>query len=118
MKKDKNKKLQKAEKKETALIRSSAAEYLTFVAAAGSSETSVEMRYEDEDIWLTQKMIATLYRASVLLKLGTLHGLAFINRYIFYGSDSSLTAQAVFFTSVYYHEEINQGESGLLLLNG
>lgn len=65
MKKDKNKQLQKAEKKETALIRSSAAEYLTFVAAAGSSETSVEMRYEDENIWLTQKMMATLYDVTV-----------------------------------------------------
>ncbi|MBU1194415.1 MAG: virulence RhuM family protein [Proteobacteria bacterium] len=65
MKKDKNKQLQKAGRKETALIRSSAAEYLTFVAAAGSSETSVEMRYEDENIWLTQKMMATLYDVTV-----------------------------------------------------
>jgi len=46
-------------------IRSSAAEYLTFVAAGGSSEASVEMRYEDENIWLTQKMMATLYDVSV-----------------------------------------------------
>jgi len=65
MKKDKNKDLQKIGKKETALIRSSAAEYLTFVAAGGSSETSVEMRYEDENIWLTQKMMAALYDVSV-----------------------------------------------------
>jgi len=50
---------------EKALIRSSAAEYLTFVAASGDSETSVEMRYEDENIWLTQKMMATLYDVSV-----------------------------------------------------
>lgn len=34
--------------KTPSMIRSSAAEYLTFVAAAGDSETSVEMRYEDE----------------------------------------------------------------------
>lgn len=47
------------------IIRSSAAEYLTFVAAAGDSESSVEMRYEDENIWLTQKMMATLYDVSV-----------------------------------------------------
>ena len=46
-------------------IRSSAAEYLTFVAAAGNAESSVEMRYEDENIWLTQKMMATLYDVSV-----------------------------------------------------
>ena len=42
-------------------IRSSAAEYLTFVAATGDSKSSIEMRYEDENIWLTQKMMATLY---------------------------------------------------------
>jgi hypothetical protein len=50
---------------ETSLIRSSAAEYLTFVAAGGNSEASVEMRYEDENIWLTQKMMAALYDVSV-----------------------------------------------------
>jgi len=47
------------------IVRSSAAEYLTFVAATGSSEINVEMRYEDENIWLTQKMMATLYDVSV-----------------------------------------------------
>ena len=54
-------------KKTTAvsLVRSSAAEYLTFVAASGNSETSVEMRYEDENVWLTQKMMAALYNVSV-----------------------------------------------------
>lgn len=46
-------------------IRSSAAEYLTFIAASGETESSVEMRYEDENIWLTQKMMATLYGVSV-----------------------------------------------------
>ena len=46
-------------------IRSSAAEYLTFVAATGDSKSSIEMRYEDENIWLTQKMMATLYDVSV-----------------------------------------------------
>ncbi len=63
--KSKDKQSQKSGKKETALIRSSAAEYLTFVAAAGSLETSVEIRYEDENIWLTQKMMATLYDVTV-----------------------------------------------------
>jgi hypothetical protein len=54
-------------KKKTAvsLVRSSAAEYLTFVAAGGNSEASIEMRYEDENIWLTQKMMAALYDVSV-----------------------------------------------------
>jgi hypothetical protein len=46
-------------------IRSSAAEYLTFVAATGDTPQSIEMRYEDENIWLTQKMLATLYDVEV-----------------------------------------------------
>lgn len=41
-------------------LHSSAAEYLTYVASTGECETSVEMRYEDENIWLTQKMMAAL----------------------------------------------------------
>ena len=40
---------------------SSAAEYLTYVASVGDQQDSIEMRYEDENIWLTQKMMATLY---------------------------------------------------------
>ena len=48
-------------KKEEVTIRSSAAEYLTYVASVGDQQDSVEMRYEDENIWLTQKMMATLY---------------------------------------------------------
>ncbi|WP_409968525.1 virulence RhuM family protein [Bengtsoniella intestinalis] len=46
-------------------IRSSAAEYLTFIAATGSGSDNIEMRYEDENIWLTQKMMATLYDVEV-----------------------------------------------------
>ena len=46
-------------------IRSSAAEYLTFIAATGDSERSVEMRYEDVNIWITQKMMAELYNVEV-----------------------------------------------------
>lgn len=52
-------------KNEVSIVRSSAAEYLTFVAATGDNEDSVEMRYEDENIWLTQKMMAQLYDVSV-----------------------------------------------------
>lgn len=47
------------------IIRSSAAEYLTFVASTGEQDSSVEMRYEDENIWLTQKMLAELYDVEV-----------------------------------------------------
>lgn len=46
-------------------IRSSAAEYLTYVASIGGEESSMEMRYEDENIWLTQKMMAVLYDIDV-----------------------------------------------------
>ena len=52
-------------KKEEVTIRSSAAEYLTYVASVGDQQDSVEMRYEDENIWLTQKMMATLYDVDV-----------------------------------------------------
>lgn len=52
-------------KKDASIIRSSAAEYLTFIAASGDSPQSVEMRYQDENIWLTQKMMATLYDVTV-----------------------------------------------------
>ena len=54
-----------SKKKNQITIHSSAAEYLTFIASAGDSEDSVEMRYEDENIWLTQKMMATLYDVGV-----------------------------------------------------
>lgn len=51
--------------KENSVIRSSAAEYLTFVASTGDTEESIEMRYEDENIWLTQKMMSVLYDVSL-----------------------------------------------------
>lgn len=54
-----------AKPKEVSLVSSSTAEYLTFTAATGGGSTSVEMRYEDENLWLTQKMMATLYDVSV-----------------------------------------------------
>jgi hypothetical protein len=46
-----------------ALVRSSAAEYLTFVAASG--EGGVEAVYADENVWLSQKMMAQLYDVDV-----------------------------------------------------
>ena len=52
-------------KKDEVTIRSSAAEYLTYVATVGDQQDSFEMRYEDENIWLTQKMMATLYGVDV-----------------------------------------------------
>ena len=55
----------KKDKREISIVRSSAAEYLTFVASTGADEKSIEMRYEDENIWLTQKMMAALYDVDV-----------------------------------------------------
>lgn len=46
-------------------VRSSASEYLTYVSAVGDNANSIEIRYEDENIWLTQKMMATLYGVDV-----------------------------------------------------
>lgn len=49
----------KKSNKKTAIIRSSAAEYLTFIAASG--ESGVDVVYADENIWLSQKMMGMLY---------------------------------------------------------
>ena len=43
-------------KKDEITIRSSVAEYRTYVATVGDQQDSIEMRYEDENIWLTQKI--------------------------------------------------------------
>ena len=42
-------------------VRSAAAEYLTYIASVGNEPQNVEIRYEDENIWLTQRMMALLY---------------------------------------------------------
>ena len=52
-------------KKNEITIRSSEAEYLTYIAATGDTPESYEMRYEDENIWLTQKMMAALQAVDV-----------------------------------------------------
>ena len=52
-------------KKNSITIRSSAAEYLTFIAATGTDKETIEVRYEHENIWLTQKMLSTLYNVEI-----------------------------------------------------
>lgn len=52
-------------KKNDITIRSSAAEYLTYSAAMGGNGSGVELRYEDENVWLTQRLMAELYGVSV-----------------------------------------------------
>jgi hypothetical protein len=53
----------KKKSKDVTIVRSSAAEYLTFVASSGNG--GVEAIYADENVWLTQKMMATLYDVDV-----------------------------------------------------
>jgi len=71
-------------------IRSSAAEYLTYIAATGDSPQSIEMRYEDENIWLTQKLMSILYDVDVrtinyhinkILREGELEASSVIRKY-------------------------------------
>ena len=54
-----------AKKKQEITIRSSAAEYLTFMSSIGDQPDSVELRYQDENIWLTQRLMAELYGVEV-----------------------------------------------------
>ena len=48
-------------KKKEITIHSGAAEYLSYVASVGDQPQNVELRYEDEIIWLTQRLMAELY---------------------------------------------------------
>lgn len=52
-------------KKEQVTTRSSAAEYLNYIACVGDDKQQIEIRYEDENIWLTQKLMAALYDVAV-----------------------------------------------------
>jgi len=70
--------------KEKSIIRSSAAEYLTFVAASG--EGGIEAVYADENVWLTQKMMGVLYNVET-------HTINYHLKKVF--SDNELTETAV-----------------------
>ena len=65
-------------KKDGITIRSSAAEYLTYVASVGDQQDSIEMRYADENVWLTQKMMAVLYDVDVRTNIS----IAYLNRFV------------------------------------
>ena len=45
--------------------KSSAAQFLTYVASVGSIDERYEIRYEDENIWMSQKMLAQVYGVEV-----------------------------------------------------
>jgi len=52
-----------SDRQNTSITRSSAVKYLTFITAKG--EGGVEAVYADEDVWLSQKMMAALYDVDV-----------------------------------------------------
>jgi len=54
---------QPTKKTEVSIVRSSAAEYLTFIAASGQG--GVEAVYAEENVWITQKMMGVLYDVNV-----------------------------------------------------
>lgn len=58
-----NKPDRSTKKQTVSIVRSSAAEYLTFVAASGQG--GVEAVFIDETVWLTQKMMGQLYDVNV-----------------------------------------------------
>ena len=62
---DKNTNMATKKSSKEITIRSSAAEYLTFVSAVGDLPQSMELRYEDENIWLTQRLMAELYGVEI-----------------------------------------------------
>jgi hypothetical protein len=53
------------EKNKKITLRSSTAEYLTYIASSGGDSENLEILYQDENIWLTQKMMAVLYDVTI-----------------------------------------------------
>ena len=45
--------------------KSSAAQFLTYIASTGDGGEKYEIRYEDENIWMSQKMLADVYGVEV-----------------------------------------------------
>ena len=45
--------------------KSSAAQFLTYIASTGSGGEKYEIRYQDENIWMSQKMLAAVYGVEV-----------------------------------------------------
>ena len=45
--------------------KSSAAQFLTYVASTGVVDEKFEIRYEDENIWMSQKMLAAVYGVEI-----------------------------------------------------
>ena len=45
--------------------KSSAAQFITYIASVGNVDERYEIRYEDENIWMSQKMLAQVYGVEV-----------------------------------------------------
>ncbi len=45
--------------------KSSAAQFITYIASVGTVDERYEIRYEDENIWMSQKMLAAVYGVEV-----------------------------------------------------
>ena len=45
--------------------KSSAAQFITYIASTGAGGEKYEIRYEDENIWMSQKMLAAVYGVEV-----------------------------------------------------
>jgi len=45
--------------------KSSAAQFLTYIASTGAGGEKYEIRYEDENIWMSQKMLAAVYGVEI-----------------------------------------------------
>ena len=57
------------------MMQSSTAQYLIFISSTGDDKESVEMRYEDKNIWMTQKMMAEMYGVSIQAVQQHIHNL-------------------------------------------
>ncbi len=51
---------------------------MTYVASVGDQQDSIGMRYADENVWLTQKMMAVLYDVDVRTNIS----IAYLNRFV------------------------------------
>ena len=45
--------------------KSSTAQFITYIASTGASDEKYDIRYEDENIWMSQKMLAAIYGVEV-----------------------------------------------------
>ena len=80
------------------------------MASTSDSSDSVEMRYEDENIWLTQNMMAALYDVTVptinyhigqVLKDGELDEYSVIRKFLITAADCSVLQDSTLLRTVH-----------------